>query len=873
METPWEQDLLRHEAFLRRLARRLVSDEATADDLVQDAFVLALEHPARRGQGLGSWLARAVRRGAGHGRRAARRRSGRERAAARPEGVEDHLREVDERLDAHASLLAQLQRLPDAQRQVLYLRYAEDRSPPEIAALLDVPADTVKTRLRRGRERLRELLDRRYGDRCAWLAAFSPPASTTAVSLTAASTAALGKGIAMATAWKVGGALAACVLAWVWLGERGERTVEPDITPVAAADPDPEVEPGLLPAEPEARQEIEADPDPGLVVEDFLDEPIFPPGPFAAPSAEWPLIVRTTGASAVGATVRVKTRLDAWGVHNVPALSAELDAAGEARFDIGSQLAELLAHGKGARAEEVVASVDHPDLVPAEASLILPDGLDPLEPPEEPLVLTVALEPAAVVIGRMVDGASGQPFAGNGFLQAHRLTGDEPADSPSGWSPMQPNGSFRLRLDAEGDHAIALLVPDHRPATARVSLVRGRVHDLGDVVPTAGVAIEGTSLSSEGRPLADANVFAALKDSKLYRVEQWNSELPMYVGWVAGAFEASFAHVKSDARARFRLPALAQASYELDVQDPDIHVPVGLSGKLVVQAPAEVELRPQACTLVVNLVVPAGVQLQGHEVWNHAGRRIPHQVSPWQFEFETVRRYALPPGTDLTLTLNYEGLEPEVLEVQTLGVGARIERTVELRRDAGTAQVTFELRGVAVEDGTTFAIVHGNPLNPERESRVEVRDGRLILEDLQPGPGRWTITAGQDRYAPQDYLCAVEVRMDLAAGERRVEPLHLTRGGTLILEAFSPEGQRIPARCTVLDADGEELDLVFVARTESGRAAARGHLMAGGPCRATPPLAPGRYRVRLESSHGAPQDLTVVVEAGKTTRRRADFGP
>ena len=50
-------------------------------------------------------------------------------------------------------------RLPEKLRTAVHLYYAEGYSAEEIAGLLDVPAATVRTRLRRARERLRDLLE------------------------------------------------------------------------------------------------------------------------------------------------------------------------------------------------------------------------------------------------------------------------------------------------------------------------------------------------------------------------------------------------------------------------------------------------------------------------------------------------------------------------------------------------------------------------------------------------------------------------------------------------------------------------------------------------------------------------------------------
>ncbi|MEW6073256.1 MAG: sigma factor [Planctomycetota bacterium] len=56
MRTPDPEDLLAHAAPLRRLARRLVADEARADDLVQDTWLAALRRPPGEERNLRGWL-------------------------------------------------------------------------------------------------------------------------------------------------------------------------------------------------------------------------------------------------------------------------------------------------------------------------------------------------------------------------------------------------------------------------------------------------------------------------------------------------------------------------------------------------------------------------------------------------------------------------------------------------------------------------------------------------------------------------------------------------------------------------------------------------------------------------------------------------
>jgi RNA polymerase sigma-70 factor (ECF subfamily) len=54
--------------------------------------------------------------------------------------------------------------LPDKQRMIVVLRYQEDLGPAEIAEILQMPVNTVKSTLHRSLEELRRLLTRKLGE-------------------------------------------------------------------------------------------------------------------------------------------------------------------------------------------------------------------------------------------------------------------------------------------------------------------------------------------------------------------------------------------------------------------------------------------------------------------------------------------------------------------------------------------------------------------------------------------------------------------------------------------------------------------------------------------------------------------------------------
>ena len=146
---------------VRVLARRLLWDDAAAEDVVQEVFA-ALPRSVRgfRGDvGLEAFvLAIAVKRARHHVRAAARRRRAlAQLARPTPFGERDPERELYRR-QLGARLSRALDRLPHAQRVAFVLCEIEGLTAGEAAAIADAPEPTVRTRLFHARRKLRELL-------------------------------------------------------------------------------------------------------------------------------------------------------------------------------------------------------------------------------------------------------------------------------------------------------------------------------------------------------------------------------------------------------------------------------------------------------------------------------------------------------------------------------------------------------------------------------------------------------------------------------------------------------------------------------------------------------------------------------------------
>lgn len=231
-------DLLAHAGWVRALARRLVSDQAAAEDLVQETWLAALRHPPRDARNIRAWLARLVRNSARQRGRSESARRAREtrRVPVRATPSPD---ELVQRVESQRILAEEVLQLDEHQRSTVLLRYFEGLSAAEIARRTGVPAGTVRWRLKQGLERLRERLDQRYdGDRRAWRLALAPLAfpaeGASAGAATGGLLAALQAILAMSIQAKLGLALLAVVVAVLGIGRIATRPTTPEaIEPVA----------------------------------------------------------------------------------------------------------------------------------------------------------------------------------------------------------------------------------------------------------------------------------------------------------------------------------------------------------------------------------------------------------------------------------------------------------------------------------------------------------------------------------------------------------------------------------------------------------------------------------------------------------------
>jgi RNA polymerase sigma-70 factor (ECF subfamily) len=144
---------------LQRFAARLTGDHGRAEDIVQETMLRAWRHPERVASHTGApgaWLYTVARHLAIDQHRARRARPA---ADLGPTVLAD--RAAPDQIDAAITqwdVTSALADLRPRDRDLLTARYLRDRSIDDIAADLDVPAGTIKSRLSAARHALRRRL-------------------------------------------------------------------------------------------------------------------------------------------------------------------------------------------------------------------------------------------------------------------------------------------------------------------------------------------------------------------------------------------------------------------------------------------------------------------------------------------------------------------------------------------------------------------------------------------------------------------------------------------------------------------------------------------------------------------------------------------
>ncbi|HEX6060085.1 MAG TPA: RNA polymerase sigma factor [Gemmatimonadaceae bacterium] len=153
--------LERHYPKALRFGIRMLGNRADAEEAVQDAFTRAYRSLGRYEprQRFDSWLMTIL---VNRCRTAGARRDRRERTFVSYDVIEDFVALDDGPSEPRIELQRALALLSDEEREALLLKYLDDRTYEDMAALTGSGVSALKMRVKRARERLQALLGRGY---------------------------------------------------------------------------------------------------------------------------------------------------------------------------------------------------------------------------------------------------------------------------------------------------------------------------------------------------------------------------------------------------------------------------------------------------------------------------------------------------------------------------------------------------------------------------------------------------------------------------------------------------------------------------------------------------------------------------------------
>ncbi len=220
------EEVLRDYAGLKRMARDFVTDEQTAEDLLQQAMEHAVRNPSWQLGKLRAWLRGTLRNLSKQHFRGRARRLAREAKVSLPESgpdqAFDHADMLAAELESRELMLQAVNQLAKPYRVTIILHYMKGHTLKEIGEATNTPVRTVETRLYRGRDQIRKHLEKRYGKESFALMilplAFPAAEGGLTATLLASGTSAVSKGmLSFFTPWRMmtlGAIVVAGTLLW-----------------------------------------------------------------------------------------------------------------------------------------------------------------------------------------------------------------------------------------------------------------------------------------------------------------------------------------------------------------------------------------------------------------------------------------------------------------------------------------------------------------------------------------------------------------------------------------------------------------------------------------------------------------------------------
>jgi|GEM_PF-1622711 len=506
--------------FVRSLARSLVFDESQADDISQQALLAAMESRLPAESQLRAWFSGVVRNLTKLSFRRERSRFRRERMAACPDRDSSAAEEA-ERKEARRIIVGAVLELDEPYQSAITQRYFADLNPSEIADKLNIPVETVKTRLKRGVAKLRDKLDREFGDRSHWCLALAPLAGLEAAAKTVSTGVAAGAastasgGLIMATKVKTGLAVVAVVLGVV----AGSHFIGDAITPDNTAENQESGDFDLITVSEVAVQHDKSKTDnPGRDTSDSPVETVPLKGSSCVTVVGKVLDESNTGM----AGVRVEEAYIGQATSTVPSPEdAKWEYTGIVSQANGSIELQILK----SRVATTCLRFVHPDYRPADMTL-----LDAKFGPDGKLQMgDIVLERGFIITGRVID-SKGQPVAGcvvsapgRPWVLSERISRTE----------TREDGRFRLNVRKNSPTVVTALI-EQRGLGWSPEVIPGKDNDIPDVTICVheGQAISGTVFYSGGTP-AVGQMIACRSDIDGYPFSR------TFVSGAAGRFRLS----------------------------------------------------------------------------------------------------------------------------------------------------------------------------------------------------------------------------------------------------------------------------------------------------------------------------------------------
>ena len=160
----WEALMVTHQEAVFRLAYLLLGDPDDAEDVAQESFLRAWKHlgsfdPTRP---LRPWMLSITANLARNRRRSAGRYFAALMRAFRDEPASEHIEERSAQNFQANELWKAVQKLGELDQQIVYLRYFLELPVTETAQILQVAEGTVKSRLSRALEKLRNIIQQEF---------------------------------------------------------------------------------------------------------------------------------------------------------------------------------------------------------------------------------------------------------------------------------------------------------------------------------------------------------------------------------------------------------------------------------------------------------------------------------------------------------------------------------------------------------------------------------------------------------------------------------------------------------------------------------------------------------------------------------------